>query len=266
MRHSKVRSFYVIGKQIGMLILPTPKSTSRFHMIQLYQFAPAFGLPNASPFCMKLETYLRMAGLPFETPRFKLQDFQRAPKGKLPYIVDGSERVADSSLIIDYLKAKYGDPVDGWMSPSEQAIALAWQRLLEEHFYWAAVYTRWIEPKGWALTREVFFAGLSAPISWILPTLARRGMAKELHGQGLGRHSREEIYALGCSDITALVNFLADKPFFMGDKPCSLDAIAYAFLANILWVPLESALKLHAQNYPVLERYCERMRNSYYAS
>lgn len=29
-------------------------------MIQLQQFAPAFGLPNASPFCMKLETYLRM--------------------------------------------------------------------------------------------------------------------------------------------------------------------------------------------------------------
>ena len=34
-------------------------------MIKLYQFPPAFGLPNASPFCMKLETYLRMAGLPF---------------------------------------------------------------------------------------------------------------------------------------------------------------------------------------------------------
>jgi len=35
-------------------------------VIKLYQFAPAFGLPNASPFCMKMETYLRMAGLPFE--------------------------------------------------------------------------------------------------------------------------------------------------------------------------------------------------------
>ena len=33
-------------------------------MIKLFQFPPAFGLPNASPFCMKLETWLRMAGLP----------------------------------------------------------------------------------------------------------------------------------------------------------------------------------------------------------
>lgn len=41
-------------------------------MIKLYQFEPAFGLANASPFCMKLETYLRMADLPFEIPCARL--------------------------------------------------------------------------------------------------------------------------------------------------------------------------------------------------
>jgi len=55
-------------------------------MIKLYQFEPAFGLPNASPFCMKLETYLRMAGLAFEiVPRASLF---KAPKDKMPYIED----------------------------------------------------------------------------------------------------------------------------------------------------------------------------------
>ena len=53
-------------------------------MIKLYQFKPAFGLPNASPFCMKLETYLRMAQLPFVAPKISLGDIGRAPKGKLP--------------------------------------------------------------------------------------------------------------------------------------------------------------------------------------
>ena len=33
-------------------------------MIKLFQFEPAFGLANASPFCMKLETYLRMGEQP----------------------------------------------------------------------------------------------------------------------------------------------------------------------------------------------------------
>ena len=65
-------------------------------------------------------------------------------------------------------------------------------------------------------------------------------------------------------DITALADFLDDKPYFMGDAPCSLDAIAYAFLANLVWVPLESALKRHALQYPQLLAYCERMRERYY--
>ena len=36
-------------------------------MIKLLQFAPAVSLPNASPFCMKLETQLCMAVLPRPT-------------------------------------------------------------------------------------------------------------------------------------------------------------------------------------------------------
>ena len=234
-------------------------------MIQLYQFAPAFGLPNASPFCLKLETYLRMAALPFEIPRFKMQQLQGAPKGKMPYIVDGSRTVCDSSLVIDYLKATYGDPLDGWMDAEQRAVALAWQRLLEEHFYWAVLHYRWIEPAGWALTKSAFFAGMPAPLRWIIPPLARRGMAKELHGHGMGRHSLEEIDALGCRDITALADFLGDKPYFMGEQPCSLDAVAYGFLPNLLWVPRESPLKQHARKYPQLEAYCQRMRGRYYA-
>lgn len=233
-------------------------------MIQLYQFAPAFGLPNASPFCMKLETYLRMAGLPFEMQRFKLQQLQGAPKGKMPFIVDGNRTVADSSLIIDYLKLTYGDPLDSWMNAEQCAVALSWQRLLEEHLYWAVLYTRWIEPEGWALTRPAFFAGLSAPLSLIVPPLARRGMARELNGHGMGRHSREEIHALGCRDISALADFLGNKFYLMGEQPCSLDAVAYGFLANILWVPLESALKRQSQKHPGLERYCQRMKARYY--
>jgi glutathione S-transferase len=233
-------------------------------MIALYQFAPAFGLPNASPFCMKLETYLRMTGLPFEALRFQLRQLQGAPKGKLPYIVDGGRTVADSGLIVDYLKTSYGDPLDAWLSPQQGAVALAWQRLLEEHLYWAVLYTRWIEPQGWALTRAAFFTGLPAPLGWIIPPLARRGMAKELQGHGMGRHSREEIHALGCRDITALADFLGDQSWLMGDQPCSLDAVAYSFLANLLWVPLESALKQRAQSHPQLESYCQRMKSRYF--
>jgi glutathione S-transferase len=233
-------------------------------LIKLYQYEPALGLANASPFCMKLETYLRMAQLPFVAPSAKLRDIGRAPKGKLPYVQDGSTVLADSNLIIEYLKATYGDRLDVWLSAEQRAVALAFGRLLEENLYWALLYSRWIEPQGWAATKEAFFGKLPLPLRWLIPPLARRGMRQQLHGHGMGRHSAQEIQAIAARDITALADFLADKPYFMGDEPCALDASAYAFLANIVWVPLDSTLQQHALQYPRLEVYCRRMRSRYY--
>jgi glutathione S-transferase len=233
-------------------------------MIKLYQFDPAFGLPNASPFCMKLETYLRMAKLPFEIAPATLQAFNKAPKGKMPYIEDKGKTIADTTLIIDYLKSSYGDRLDAWLGPDQRAVALAFQRLIEENLYWAVLHTRWVEPTGWAKTRIAFFGKLPVPLKWIVPHIARRGLIKEMHGHGMGRHSQEEIHDIGRRDITALAGFLDDKPYFMGNEPCSLDATAYAFLANLVWPPVESALKQHAKQYPKLEAYCQRMRSQYY--
>ncbi|MBI3042798.1 MAG: glutathione S-transferase N-terminal domain-containing protein [Betaproteobacteria bacterium] len=233
-------------------------------MIRLYQFQPALGLPNASPFCMKVETFLRMAGLSYECPRDA--DLRKAPKGKLPYIVDEGAVVSDSSFIVDHLKRKYGDPLDSHLGAAERAAALACQRMLEENTYWAVLYFRWIDEAGWALTREAFFGWMKPPLKWIVPPLARRSVRRELHGHGMGRHARDEIVAIAKKDITAAADFLGDKPFFLGARPSSLDATAYAFLANILWVPLESPLKAHAQTYPQLAAYCARMREKYYGN
>ena len=80
-------------------------------MLKLVQFHPAFGSRNMSPYCLKLETYLRMTGIAHEV--VWNSDTSKAPKGKLPYIIDGDQVMGDSVLIIDYLKEKHGDPLDG---------------------------------------------------------------------------------------------------------------------------------------------------------
>src|SRR5215471_11575809 len=74
-------------------------------MITLYTFGPAFGLPDPSPFVTKAEVLLKMAGLAYQTD---LTGFRRAPKGKLPYIDDDGERIADSTFIRWHLEKKYG--------------------------------------------------------------------------------------------------------------------------------------------------------------
>jgi glutathione S-transferase len=227
-------------------------------MIQLHQFAPAFGLLNASPFCMKVEVYLRLAGLPYEA--VNSGDVLRAPKRKLPFIVDDGQRVADSTFIIEHLRHRHGDPLDGQLGAVDRAVATAFQRLLEEDLYWALVYTRWGTDAGWALTRPAFFGALPPPLRWIVPPLARRGVLAQLRGHGMGRHGADEIHAIGCRDITAVATFLADKPFLLGEQPTSIDASAYALLANVLWAPLASPLRQAAREQPALEAYCQRMR------
>lgn len=232
-------------------------------MIKLYQFPPAFGLPNASPFCMKLETWLRMAGLPYECPRGA--DLRKAPKGKMPYIEDDGRAVADSSLIIDYLTKKCNVTLDAHLTPRERGEALALQRLFEEHLYWVAVYSRWVEDAGFAATSQVFFARFPFPLRQIVPIMARRAMRQELHGHGMGRHSREEIYALGCRDVAAIAGVLGEREFLLGGQPSTIDATGYAFLANLLWVPVESPVRDEARRHGNLEAYCQRMKARYYA-
>ena len=231
-------------------------------MITLHQFPPALGLPNASPFCLKLELYLRMAGLPYRNA-YTLE-LHKAPKGKLPWIDDDGMAMADSGLIIDYLKRKYGDPLDAGLSPHQRATALAITRLIEEHLYWAVLYDRWITPKGWTMTGPGFFGSLPWPLRAIVPLVARRGIRAELQGHGMGRHSPEQIHALGVADVDALAVLLGEQEYFLGAKVSSVDAIATAFLANILMVPLETPIKSAAAGHANLVAYCRRMATRYF--
>lgn len=231
-------------------------------MIVLHQFPPAYGLPNASPFCMKLETWLRMAGLEYETVcGFALA---KAPKGKMPYIEDGGKTLADSGLIIDHLKAAYGDRLDAHLTPRQRAATLAFTRLMDEHLYWTQIYVRWIEPEGWGKFRADFFRSVPFPLRPVVERVARHSLKKEFWGQGMGRHSPEEIHALANADLDALSDWLGGNPYFHGEAPSSLDAAAYAYLANILWTPYESPVKARAQALGNLEAFCRRMKEKYY--
>jgi glutathione S-transferase len=231
--------------------------------ITLYQFPTAFGLPNASPFCMKVETYLRMAGIAYAS-RYGMYQL-RAPKKKLPYIDDDGRIVADSHLIIDYLKSTYGDRLDAALTAVQRAEGTAILRLLEDSLYWVLLYARWIDELGWPMTRQTFFGALPAPLRWFVPRLARRSLARQLYAQGTGRHQADEIYGIGSADITALSLLLGDKPYFLGEEASSVDAAAYAFLANILDVPLDLPLRQAARAHANLPAYCARMRARYYA-
>src|SRR5687768_4913060 len=110
--------------------------------IVLWQMRPLWGIPNPSPFCMKVETWLRMAGLPYEAR--EIEGPPRSQSGKLPYIErpDGS-LLWDSSVIIDTLTRERNVTLDAELSADQRAIGTLLQRTFEENLYFVAVYDRW---------------------------------------------------------------------------------------------------------------------------
>jgi glutathione S-transferase len=226
-------------------------------MIKLHQFPPVFGR-NVSPFTLKLETWLRLAGLPYEV--VPTRNPGRGPKGKLPFIVDDAGTVvADSSLIIEHLVRTRGIDLDRDLSRAQRAQALALQRLFEDHFYFVAVWSRWIDPDGWRAFGPALFGSVPVPLRWPLAAFVRRQVRNSLHAQGLGRHSQAELYAMGRADLEAIAVVLGDQPFFLGARPTTIDAIAFGFLDNVINVPTETALKRSAEEFASLVAYCDRM-------
>ena len=72
-------------------------------MVVIVRFGPGWsGFGCISQFVLKVETYLRMAGIHYQVKDAGL-DFPDAPKGKLPYIEHEGRIIADSNIIIDYL-------------------------------------------------------------------------------------------------------------------------------------------------------------------
>lgn len=231
-------------------------------MLQVYEVRGAWGVPSLSPFCVKLTTWLRMAGVAHVVKQPSAPF--GSPKGKVPYIVlDDGARMGDSGLVIAHLTAVHGVQLDAHLSLLQRAQAHALRRMLEEGLYFVLLYGRWIDDIGWPHTRAAIFGFLPQPLRMLVPAMIRSKVRGYLHGQGTGRHSQAEIEALGRGDINALATVLGDQPYFFGE-PSSFDASAYGFLVNLLASPAMPGLKAHAANHANLVAYCERMRARYW--
>ncbi len=231
-------------------------------MIQFYQLARSWGIPNLCHFCCKTETYMRMVDLDYA---LHTTIPPTAPKGKLPYIIDGDEKLGDSRFIIRHFKEKYGDSLDAAYRPIERAEGRAMQRLIEEHLYWITMYTRWNwSEENWQTNKTAIFGTMPVGIRDLAALYFRRGIRKQIWGHGTGRHHAEEIFELGYEDIETLSDFLSDKPYLLGEQPSSFDATGYGFLVNTLGCPIESPVKQYALSKPNLKQYVDRMQQRYF--
>ena len=231
-------------------------------MITLYGFGPAFGLPDPSPFVTKAELLLKMAGLAY---RCDATGFSKAPKGKLPYIDDDGLKVADSTFIRQYIEEKYGFDFDRGLDGGQKAVAWAFEKMAEDNLYWTIVQARWIDDANFRIGPQSFFKSVPTPVRPFVVAMVRRQVRRQLHGQGTGRHSPNEIAELAYRSIDAMADYLGNKAYFMGAEPKGIDATMFSFAASALCPVFASPIRDHAVRHDNLRRYVGRMTARYYS-
>lgn len=234
-------------------------------MITLYSLPSLWGLPSISPHCMELETWLRLANLSYLKTSDRLE---RAPKKKLPFIEYSDCRIGDSTLIIQHLNQVFGVDLDNGLTVSQRATSLALRRMLKENTYWGIIHIRYGQDDNWERYRktlaQVMVPHLQARDCQPLLDTLRERILMQMYGQGIGRHSWDEICQITCEDFQALSDILGTKPFFMGDYPTMLDATAYALVANTIYPPYQSQIVSYVNELENLCEHCDRMTERYF--
>lgn len=233
--------------------------------VQIVGMRPVWGLQSPSPFCLKLETWLRMAGIAYT--RRSLDKLPQSKSGKVPYLLlDDGTTLADSNVIIRTLARERGIDLDAGQSPEERASAHAVLRLVEESLYFTAVWERWMLPAFWPITRDGYFGTLPGPLRALFAGLVRRKIKAILHGQGTLRYEPDEIAVRGAADMRALSALLGKENWFHGERPGVADAAAYGVLANLLGFPGATGLKSAVQACPNLVAFCHRIESAYWSA
>jgi glutathione S-transferase len=221
-------------------------------MITLYSYLGLFGVADNNGYGLKVFAFLRLAGLPFRHEH--IFDATTAPRGQLPYIVDGLEAIGDSETIIAALTAKYRLPLDAALTKRERDQDLLITRMLDD-LYWVMSYSRWQDDAYWPTFRAAFLREH--------PSLNDQGLVKpraynfqRYHFQGIGRCAPDAVYAHGLADLKILADVLPASGYMHGSQPTTIDAGAYGFIANIYFYDIATPLKQFLASQPNIVRHC----------
>jgi glutathione S-transferase len=219
-----------------------------------------------SPYSVKLRSYLRFKGIPFEwLPRTQARQEEIARYAKLPLVpilVDAhDEAMQDSTPIIEALERQFPEPS---IVPDEPALAFV-AALLEDYAdEWlnkAMFHYRWSYPADQesAAKRivETIFDGAEVPAG--MEDSVRTRMIGRLHHVGSSAETTTAIEASFARAIGALDRMLAGRSYLFGGRPCIADFGLAGQLTQLLSDPTPGAL-LKAQA-PNVVGWIDRMEN-----
>jgi len=227
---------------------PVHKKDFEKDIVYLYQFPRCPKLPNISPKCLKVETWLKLHGIKYENVNHNAK--LRSKRGLLPFVELNGEEIADSEIIIKSLAKTYNKDLDASLNQEQKNIQHAMLTMVDNHLHGA--FMMWATRnadnllQGYKLNLQQLM-GMKIPagiLNFIFKhSYCRKGLAKA-KASGFKGYTPEEVEEEGKKDLLVLKEMLGEQQFFFGDEPHSLDLVAFCHIAQILNVESEVACPL----------------------
>lgn len=234
-------------------------------VVYLYQFPRTRLLPNLSPFCMKVETWLRMSDINYEIPKCSFT--LRSKEGTMPFVEFNGKEYFDSSFILrDVDELIKHTSLDDHLSAEQKSTSRAFEAMTEKSMAISAWFYRMenveklldlFDPKIFGLFGSLF--------KMIDSKFYASALLKRISGSDIGFHSREDIIKIGSEDLKAISKYLGNKHYFHGFKPTKVDACIFSNLCQIYYAPYTSEHRdLIEKECKNLVEYIERIKNRFW--
>ncbi|ULU07722.1 hypothetical protein L5515_015147 [Caenorhabditis briggsae] len=235
--------------------------------VYLVQFPRAGMIPSPSPYAFKLETFLRVADIPYTNINNEFS--KMSARGQIPFIELNGRQHADSTIIIDNLIEHFHKSDLEDLSQADKAVARAFFALTEHHLCWVTLYSRgqdfsWLATNGGfgrLLTGIKGFAFKNFIVKRFTSKVRARAAA-----QGMGTFSKEEVLEQAKKDLDALSVQLGEKKYLFGNTIKTIDVTTFAHLAELIYTPQfspEIATHLEEKT-PNLLVYVKNIRDQYW--
>jgi len=235
-----------------------------------FNFAPVPHAYSVCPFAIKLESFLRIHEIPYES----VYGANFSSKGMMPYIrldhpdEERGVEIPDSNVVIARLREELGgDCSESRLTPVQRATTHFLIRALEEHTTQVGFYYRY------GLHMESFLDAADIGRRFRPGSCEIWGKAQprltlnKTKARGLTRHSDEELWSFSDQDIQAIADVLGDRRYLLGgDGPTLADCAVFGHLSQFLWIPMDFPQRRYLlENCDNVVRFMNDFRATYWA-
>lgn len=197
-----------------------------------------------SPPCAKVQMALRFKGLEFEIKNLHspMEAKRYNPRGRVPVLLIGEERVVDSTDILTELDRRWPDPPLLPDDPEARVQAKILEDWADEVLYFYGLYYRWLIPENFERMRTKVLSRQPIPIRWVLPTIAIREVRKRARGQGVGLKDEATVRREIEECLDAIETLLARSAALVGDRISRADLAVAAVVDQWMFEALTPQL------------------------